>query len=214
MPRMNKTYAAKVLGSIEIKHQTHLILKDYSGFETYMPAALVQANDLKIESDDSLQLTPGLYSKWFLEPQSIIVNENSKILYRNFHTLYENKNLILFNKGYYQLSPSWLYSGGLFYGTLRYNLGSLFNEWETNPTLKKENGFIYKISGSMLSGMNSYQTINMDNGKFENGSILRTNGEHWTNYLTIFKKLSEAPKNKLTNSLKYTNALITQLNLK
>ena len=213
MPRNVKTYTTNVLGSTELNNQPHLILRDRSGFETYMPEALVRANELKIELDNSLTLTDGLYNKWFTEPQLMLVNENSKILYRNFHTLYENNNLILNNKGYYQLSPSWLYSGGLFHSTLRYTLGSLFSEWETNPKLKKENGFIYKISGSMLSGMNRYETINIENGKYESETIKRLNGEHWTDYLNIFKRLSESPKNNLVNDLKYTNSLITQLNL-
>lgn len=213
MPRNVKTYTTTILGSIEVNNQPHLILRDNSGFETHMPESLVRANELKIEDENRLALTDGLYEKWFTEPQIKKVNGSSKVLYRNFHTLYENKELILNNKGYYQLSPSWLYSGGLFYGTLRYSLGSLFSEWERNPVLKKENGQLFKISGSMLSGMNRYETINMDNFKFETGSIKRSEGEHWTNYLTIFKRLSESPKNNLLNNLKYTNSLISQLNL-
>lgn len=213
MPRTNKTITTKVIGSIEINNQTHLILKDRSGFETNMPASLIKANELQIENDDSLQLTPGLYSKWFTESKSEKMYENSKILFRNFHTLYENKNLILNNQGYYLLGLSWLYSGGLFYGSVCYSLGSLFSEWGNNPLLEKENGMIYKISGSMLSGANQYATLNMKNEQFGKGSIIRANGEHWTNYLKIFKQMSEEGTNSLTKNLIYSNELISQLNL-
>lgn len=91
MPRINKTLTTKVLGSIEIKNQTHLILQDYSGFEAYMPESLVRANGLKIESDDYLCLTPALYEMWFIKEQDNKMIENSKILFQNFHKLYEKK---------------------------------------------------------------------------------------------------------------------------
>jgi len=213
MPRTNETIATKVIGSIEIKNQTHLILKDTSGFETTMPESLVRANELKIESDNCLQLTTGLYSKWFTEQKEKKMYENSKLLYRNFHTLYENKNLILNNDDYYHLGLRWLYSGGLFYGTVRYSLGSLFNEWENNPKLENENGLIYKIGGSMLSGSNQYETLNTNNGKFGKGYIKRSDGEHWTNYLQIFKRLSEEGSYSLTNNIIHSNELISSLNL-
>ncbi len=213
MPRINKTLTTKVLGSIEIKNQTHLILQDYSGFEAYMPESLVRANGLKIESDDYLCLTPALYEMWFIKEQDNKMIENSKILFRNFLKLYKNKELIINKKGYYQLSLKWLYSGGLYYGTLRYSLGSLFKEWETNPKLKKENGYIYKIGGSMLSGANQYESLNIVNGKYEKGSIKRASGEHWTNYLEIYKKLTEEPINKMTDNIIYSNELISSLNL-
>ena len=49
MPRMNKTLTTKVLGSTEMNNQTHLILRDSSGFETLMPESLVRDNGLKME---------------------------------------------------------------------------------------------------------------------------------------------------------------------
>ena len=213
MPRTIDTISTKVIGSIEIKSQTYLILKDYSGFETNMPASLVQANDLKIESDNNLQLTTGLYNKWFIEQKEEKMFENSKIIFRNFHKLYENKSLIIYNEGYYRLSLRFLFSGGLFFGTVRYSIGSLFNEWENNPILEKENGLIYKIGGSMLSGANQYETLNIKNGKFGKGYIKRSNEEHWTNYLQIFKKLSEEGINPISKNIHYSNELISILNL-
>jgi hypothetical protein len=213
MPGMNKTYTTTVLGSIEMENQTHLILKDHSGFESTMPASLVKANDLKMENDDQLILTTGLYDMWFIKEKQTKLNENASILFRNFHTLYINKELILNDIGYKNLGLRWLYAGGLYYGTLRYSLGSLFAAWDTTPSLKKENGFMYKIGGSMLSGANVYETLNVENGKLGKGSIIRATGEHWTNYLLIYKKLSEEPINTLAKNLKYSNELIQTLKL-
>ena len=213
MPRTNETIATKVIGSIEIKNQTHLILRDTSGFETTMPESLVRANELKIESDNCLQLTTGLYEMWFIKEKEDKLNENASILFRNFHSLYKNKELILNNNGFKNLGLRWLYAGGLYYGTLRYSLGSLFAAWDTTPSLKKENGFMYKIGGSMLSGANVYETLNVENGKLGKGSIIRATGEHWTNYLLIYKKLSEEPINSLAKNLKYSNELIQTLKL-
>jgi hypothetical protein len=178
-----------------------------------MPEALVKANELIVEEGNKLVLTTGLYEKWFIENQEKKMNELSVILYRNFHSLYKNRELILNNKKYYQLSPKWLYSGGLYYGTLRYSLGSLMKEWDTNKRLKKENGFMYKISGSMLSGANQYDSLNIETERFEKGHIQRLNGSHWTNYLEIFKELSEQPKNNLSDNIKYATELINTLNL-
>jgi hypothetical protein len=92
-------------------------------------------------------------------------------------------------------------------------LGSLLAEWETNSSLKKENGYMYKISGSMLSGSNIYETLNVEEGKLGNGNIKRAPGEHWTNYLQIFKKLSEQGMHSLSHNIKYSNELISKLNL-
>jgi hypothetical protein len=213
MPRTNETIATKIIGSIEMNNQSHLILLDSSGFETFMPESLVRANGLKIENDNHLNLTPGLYDMWFIKEKQFKMNENASILFRNFHTLYANKALILNQKGYYRLGLRWLYAGGLYYGTLRYSLGCLFSEWETNAALKKESGFIYKISGSMLSGSNVYETLNVEEGKLGNGNIKSASGEHWTNYLQIFKKLSEQGMNSLNQNIKYSNELISKLNL-
>jgi hypothetical protein len=213
MPRMNKTLTTKVLGSTEMNNQTHLILRDSSGFETLMPESLVRDNSLKMENDDQLILTNGLYEMWFIKEKQTKLNENASILFRNFHTLYKNKELILNNNGYKNLGLRWLYAGGLYYGTLRYSLGSLFAAWDTTPSLKKENGFMYKIGGSMLSGANVYETLNVENGKLGKGSIIRATGEHWTNYLLIYKKLSEEPINLLAKNLKYSNELIQTLKL-
>ena len=214
MPRKDNTHTVKVLGSIEINDQTHLILKDFRGFETKMPASLVKANELEFVNESKLVLTEGLYEKWIIEPKYAVLNKQSLIILKNLHKVYENKDLILNHKGYYHLGFNWLYSGGLWYGTLWYCLGSLFKEWETNPKLKKENGFIYKISGSMLSGANHFETLNMENQKFENGYIDRLNGDHWTNYLLIFKELSKEPKNNLNANFKYSNEIIKKLDLK
>ncbi len=213
MPRTYETIATKVIGCIEMKNQTHLILMDSSGFETYMPEALLRANGLKINNDNQLNITTGLYETWFIKEKQYKMNDNSSILFRNFYTLYLNKQLILKEKGYYNLGLRWLYAGGLYYGTLRYSLGSVFAEWETNAALKKESGFMYKISGSMLSGSNVYETLNVKEGKLGNGHIKRAPDEHWTNYLQIFKKLSEQGMNSLNNNLKYSNELISKLNL-
>lgn len=213
MPRTNKYLTTTVLGYTEFNHQNHLILQNYSGFETLMPEALVKANGLIVEEDNKLVLTTGLYEKWFIENQEKKMNELSVILYRNFHSLYKNRELILNNKKYYQLSPKWLYSGGLYYGTLRYSLGSLIKEWDTNKRLKKENGLMYRISGSMLSGANQYDSLNMETERFEKGHIQRSNGSHWTNYLEIFKELSEQPKNNLSDNIKYATEVINTLNL-
>lgn len=213
MPRTNKYLTTTVLGYTEFNHQNHLILQNYSGFETLMPEALVKANGLIVEEDNKLVLTTGLYEKWFIENQEKKMNELSVILYRNFYSLYRNREMILNNKKYYQLSPKWLYSGGLYYGTLRYSLGSLMREWDTNKRLKKENGLIYKISGSMLSGANQYDSLNIETERFEKGHIQRSNGSHWTNYLEIFNELSEQPKNNLSDNIKYATEVINTLNL-
>ena len=103
MPRMNKTFTTKVLGSTEMNNQTHLILRDSSGFETLMPESLVRDNSLKMENDDQLILTNGLYEMWFIKEKQTKLNENVSILFRNFHTLYKNKELILNNNGYKNL---------------------------------------------------------------------------------------------------------------
>ena len=213
MPKMTKPFTTKVIGSIEIKNQTHLILSDYSGFETFMPESLVRANGLKIENDDQLILTNGLYNMWFIKEKEDKMNENASILFRNFHTLYKNKELILNNDGYKNLGLRWLYAGGLYYGTLRYSLGSLFTAWDSTPSLKKDSGYMYKISGSMLSGSNVYETLNVEEGKLGKGNIKRAPSEHWTNYLLIYKKLSEEPINSLAQNLKYSNEIIQTLKL-
>ncbi len=213
MPSTNETIATKVIGSIEMNNQNHLILRDTSGFETFMPEALLRANGLIIKSDNHLNITPGLYERWFINEKQNKMNENAGILFRNFHTLYVNKQLIMNQEGYYKLGLRWLYAGGLYYGTLRYSLGSLLAEWETNSSLKKENGYMYKISGSMLSGSNIYETLNVEEGKLGNGNIKRAPGEHWTNYLQIFKKLSEQGMHSLSHNIKYSNELISKLNL-
>ena len=73
---------------------------------------------------------------------------------------------------------------------------------------------MYKISGSMLSGANHFETLNMENQNFGNGYINKLNGDHWRNYLEIFKNLSKEPKNNLNANFKYTNEIIKKLDLK
>jgi hypothetical protein len=213
MPRKLKTYTVTILGSTQMNNQDHLILLDKTGFETFMPASLVKDNELIIEDNNKLKVTEGLYEMWFSNIKEVKLNTNSSILYNNFKKIYENKDLIINNKGYFQITPTFLYSGGLFFGKRSYSLGSLFEEWESNGLLKKENGWMFKISGSMLSGMNIYHSININDGTITEGSIYSSGNENWRKYLQIFDKLSNKRKNGFNEDLKYSNKLIKELNL-
>ena len=213
MPRKVKTYTTTVLGNIEMNNQPHLILKDHTGYETYMPIALVRDNCLIIDDNHVLNITEGLYEMWFIKSKEAKRKDNSSILFRNFKKLYENRNLILNNKGYYKICTSWLYSGALFFGSRSYSIGSLLVEWEHNALMKTANGFIYRISGSMLSGMNKYQALDINDGSITEGSIYETETIHWKKYLLNFEELSKQRKNSLQEDIHYTNKLIAELNL-
>ena len=99
MPRKNNTHTVKVLGSIEINDQTHLILKDFRGFETKMPASLVKANELEFLNESKLVLTEGLYEKWFIETKCAELNKKSSIILKNLH-----KSIFLFYDLGYELN--------------------------------------------------------------------------------------------------------------
>lgn len=213
MPRIYKYLTTKVLGTISLQNQTHFILQDDSGFEINFPESLVRDNHLTIEPDNTLNITPGLYYKWFSETKYDVMQGYSDLLFKNFHVLYENRGLILKNKKYYKIEPDWLYSGGIFCGHFTYTIGSLFNHWENNTTLLRKEGWMYKISGSALSGANHYHTISVNEKTFGEGYVNKADGESWRSYLQIFVDLSRERRNSLNTNLKYTRQLITELNL-
>ncbi len=82
-----------MLGTISLQNQTHFILQDDSGFEINFPESVVRDNHLTIESDNTLNITPGLYYKWFSESKYDVMQGYSDLLFKNFNVLYENRGV-------------------------------------------------------------------------------------------------------------------------
>jgi hypothetical protein len=114
----------------------------------------------------------------------------NELLYNNFSKLFDIREKITTEKGFYYLQPSWLYSGGIYIGTFRYTLGALFNTWLTSDRLDYQGNQIIKIGGSGLSGANIYEAWDPVNKKIIKGSVSGPQ-IHWHQYVKVFRSLGE-----------------------
>ena len=212
MHRKELLIKTTVINKFERDGYQYLQLVDKSGYYIEFPMSLILDNALVIEKNGSLHLPTAIYDYWFEKSREDVIAKRYNILFQHFHLLYQKKELILQNKFYYKISPSWLFSGGIFCTSFRYSIGSLFELWEQDPNMLKENGYMYQIGGSALSGANLYHTLDVQNNKISSGSIYNQN-DHWKNYLKVFGELSKKGRNSLMNEFKYTELLINELEL-
>ncbi len=178
-----------IVGEIQEKHVDYYQLQENSGLVIKFPKNLVFANGLKIE-DQKIGLTKSLYDRWLEIETAEKLKAYNELLYNNFSKLFDIREKITTEKGFYYLQPSWLYSGGIYIGTFRYTLGALFNTWLTSDRLNYQGNQIIKIGGSGLSGANIYEAWDLVNKKIIKGSVSDPQ-IHWHQYVKVFRSLGE-----------------------
>jgi hypothetical protein len=178
-----------IVGEIQEKHVDYYQLQENSGLVIKFPKNLVFANGLKIE-DQKIGLTKSLYDRWLEIETAEKLKAYNELLYNNFSKLFDIREKITTEKGFYYLQPSWLYSGGIYIGTFRYTLGALFNTWLTSDRLNYQGNQIIKIGGSGLSGANIYEAWDLVNKKIIKGSVSDPQ-THWHQYVKVFRSLGE-----------------------
>ncbi len=178
-----------IVGEIQEKHVDYYQLQENSGLVIKFPKNLVFANGLKIE-DQKIGLTKSLYDRWLEIETAEKLKAYNELLYNNFSKLFDIREKITTEKGFYYLQPSWLYSGGIYIGTFRYTLGALFNTWLTSDRLNYQGNQIIKIGGSGLSGANIYEAWDPVNKKIIKGSVSDPQ-IHWHQYVKVFRSLGE-----------------------
>lgn len=178
-----------IVGEIQEKHVDYYQLQENSGLVIKFPKNLVFANGLTIE-DQKIGLTKSLYDRWLEIETAEKLKTYSELLYNNFSKLFDIREKITTEKGFYYLQPSWLYSGGIYIGTFRYTLGALFNTWLTTDRLDYQGNQIIKIGGSGLSGANIYEAWDPINKKIIKGSVSDPQ-IHWHQYVKVFRSLGE-----------------------
>jgi len=178
-----------IVGEIQEKHVDYYQLQENSGLVIKFPKNLVFANGLKIE-DQKIGLTKSLYDRWLEIETAEKLKAYNELLYNNFSKLFDIREKITTDKGFYYLQPSWLYSGGIYIGTFRYTLGALFNTWLTSDRLDYQGNQIIKIGGSGLSGANIYEAWDPVNKKIIKGSVSDPK-IHWHQYVKVFRSLGE-----------------------
>lgn len=164
-------------------------MQENSGLVINFPKNLVFANGLIIE-DQKIGLTQSLYDCWLQIETAEALKTYNELLYANFSKLFDIREKITTDKGFYYLQPSWLYSGGIYIGTFRYTLGALFNNWLHIDSLHYEGNLIIKIGGSGLSGANIYEAWDPINKKIVKGSV-KDPQTHWHQFVKMFRNLSE-----------------------
>lgn len=182
-------YQLNIVGEIQEKHVDYYQLQENSGLVIKFPKNLVFANGLKIE-DQKISLTKSLYDRWLEIETAEKLKAYNELLYNNFSKLFDIREKITTEKGFYYLQPSWLYSGGIYIGTFRYTLGALFNTWLTSDRLNYQGNQIIKIGGSGLSGANIYEAWDPVNKKIIKGSVSDPQ-IHWHQYVKVFRSLGE-----------------------
>ena len=178
-----------IVGEIQEKHVDYYQLQENSGLVIKFPKNLVFANGLKI-ADQKIGLTKSLYDRWLEIETAEKLKAYNELLYNNFSKLFDIREKITTEKGFYYLQPSWLYSGGIYIGTFRYTLGALFNTWLTSDRLNYQGNQIIKIGGSGLSGANIYEAWDPINKKIIKGSVSDPQ-IHWHQYVKVFRSLGE-----------------------
>jgi hypothetical protein len=178
-----------IVGEIQEKHVDYYQLQENSGLVIKFPKNLVFANGLTIE-DQKIGLTKSLYDRWLEIETAEKLKAYNELLYNNFSMLFDIREKITTEKGFYYLQPSWLYSGGIYIGTFRYTLGALFNTWLTTDRLDYQGNQIIKIGGSGLSGANIYEAWDPVNKKIIKGSVSDPQ-IHWHQYVKVFRSLGE-----------------------
>lgn len=178
-----------IVGEIQEKHVDYYQLQENSGLVIKFPKNLVFANGLTIE-DQKIGLTKSLYDRWLEIETAEKLKAYNELLYNNFSKLFDIREKITTEKGFYYLQPSWLYSGGIYIGTFRYTLGALFNTWLTTDRLDYQGNQIIKIGGSGLSGANIYEAWDPINKKIIKGSVSDPQ-IHWHQYVKVFRSLGE-----------------------
>lgn len=181
-----------IVGEIQEKHVDYYQLQDKSGLVINFPKSLVFANGLKIE-DQKIGLTKSLYDRWLEIETAEKLKAYNELLYNNFSKLFDIREKITTDKGFYYLQPSWLYSGGIYIGTFRYTLGALFNTWLTSDCLNYQGNLIIKIGGSGLSGANIYEAWDPLNKKIIKGSV-NDPQIHWHQFVKVFRSLGEVKR--------------------
>ena len=177
-----------IVGEIQEKHVDYYQLQENSGLVIKFPKNLVFANGLIIE-DQKIGLTKSLYDRWLQIETTESLKSYNELLYANFSKLFDIREKITTDKGFYYLQPSWLYSGGIYIGTFRYTLGALFNNWLHTDSLHYEGNLIIKIGGSGLSGANIYEAWDPINKKIVKGSV-KDPQIHWHQFVKVFRSLS------------------------
>jgi len=178
-----------IVGEIQEKHVNYYQLQENSGLVIKFPKNLVFANGLIID-DQKISLTKSLYDRWLEIETAEKLKTYNELLYNNFSKLFDIREKITTEKGFYYLQPSWLYSGGIYIGTFRYTLGALFNTWLTSDRLDYQGNQIIKIGGSGLSGANIYEAWDPINKKIIKGSVSDPQ-IHWHQYVKVFRSLGE-----------------------
>jgi hypothetical protein len=178
-----------IVGEIQEKHVDYYQLQENSGLVIKFPKNLVFANGLIID-DQKISLTKSLYDRWLEIETAEKLKAYNELLYNNFSKLFDIREKITTEKGFYYLQPSWLYSGGIYIGTFRYTLGALFNTWLTSDRLNYQGNQIIKIGGSGLSGANIYEAWDPVNKKIIKGSVSDPQ-IHWHQYVKVFRSLGE-----------------------
>ena len=130
--------------------------KDHDRF--FIPESLIEANELKI-IDNTVDLSIGLYENWFLKKNKAKSQEIFEKLYSKYSSeIFKNRTLVMNNPEYYLLRPKSLTSGFIYGSGISYNLGKLFESFESGNHVYYDDFCGYKkmylvsMAASPLSG--------------------------------------------------------------
>lgn len=148
----------------------NVLLEDMQGLQASISKEICSINNLEAR-DGKLYLSDSIYQHYFkkeLKHRKVLIR---KAFSENLHTILKNRELILAHPEYFLLRTADIGASAAYLGDSKLCLGGLFEAWNSSTILKVDDqhgndAFITRISGSPLSGSNSYTAWIPATGKF------------------------------------------------
>ena len=122
------------------------------------PEYLIKANEI-IVIDNTIELSKTLYEHYFLKNFMKETMRTFDKLFEEYATLiFQNRNVVLNKAEYYLLRPRKLSTGFMYFGSLRFSLGNLFESFESGNHIYYDEFcgyrkmYLVSMSASPLSG--------------------------------------------------------------
>jgi hypothetical protein len=123
-----------------------------------IPENVIKANELKVV-DNTIDLSEGLYENYFLKKFRSESQRKSDESFEEYASLiFQNRTLVLNRAEYYLLKPSILSTGFMYSGGINFNLGILFESFESGNHVYYDEFcgyrkmFLVSMAASPLSG--------------------------------------------------------------